>query len=242
MLSVLFIAYIFPIYSGGDHFGGFRFYQPTAPLSILLLILLINKIFIVNRNLYLVLIVLFQLVFSFNNNIKNLINRNSTIKSEFEIALDGKLRSEKLYNFFKINSKLPSQGIIAAGGANYYEGVSIDLVGLNNVEMAHSKKDVTKKEIKNHFSFNKEIFYKQLPDILWICGDFLNFEDKRIPKVRDWEGNIIKNVHLEKRFNDIYSRYEIVNLKNRNYLLRAYLKDNFVENLNIKYYTWKKLD
>lgn len=244
IISILSLAYIFPIYSGGDHFGGFRFYQPTAPLSIILFFIIYLKIkeFTWHSRLIFICIFLIQIFFGYNNNLKNFIYQTTPIKPEFEIAITGKERSEKLYDFFCNNNQLPSQGIIAAGGANFYKGISIDLVGLNNVEMAHSPKSTDEKEIKNHFSFNKEVFYRQKPDIIWICGDFLKYNDLRTPKVRAWEGNIIKNVHKELKFQKLYSLYQIQNIKNKKYILKAYLRNDFVKKLNANTYIYKKLD
>jgi hypothetical protein len=54
---------------------------------------------------------------------------------------------------------------VVVGGIKYtYEGVIVDLMGLNNVRMAHSPG--SRKGYKNHAAFNKDVFFEQRPDLI----------------------------------------------------------------------------
>jgi len=58
----------------------------------------------------------------------------------------------------------PSVGVILAGGVGLkYNGNVIDVMGLNNLEMAHTPGDRDGK--KNHAAFNPDVFLSQLPDL-----------------------------------------------------------------------------
>jgi hypothetical protein len=59
----------------------------------------------------------------------------------------------------------PSWGVFAAGGTAFaYEGPVIDLLGLNNVEMAHAPG--RRRGHRNHEAFDRSVFYRQAPDIV----------------------------------------------------------------------------
>jgi len=59
----------------------------------------------------------------------------------------------------------PSWGVFAAGGTAFsYRGPIVDLLGLNNPEMAHSPGE--RRGRKNHAAFNRAVFYRQAPDIV----------------------------------------------------------------------------
>jgi hypothetical protein len=82
---------------------------------------------------------------------------------EFKLASSGRWDALQLNRFWKENK--PSVGMITVGGFSLkYEGETIDLMGLNNTLMGHSKGD--RHGIKNHAAFNKDVFYQLNPDIL----------------------------------------------------------------------------
>ncbi len=60
---------------------------------------------------------------------------------------------------------MPSVGVTGAGGFKY-GGSSpvVDLLGLNFVEMAHSSGD--RKGDQGHAAFDKDVFYRNAPDIM----------------------------------------------------------------------------
>jgi len=92
----------------------------------------------------------------------------------------------------------PSIGRILAGGyAFFYEGPTVDLMGLNNTLMAHA--NGLKEGLKNHASFDKPTFYKLRPD--FVDGDFgvvfsgiLPFSIVRIIKFSSQKCPILSNL------------------------------------------------
>lgn len=57
-----------------------------------------------------------------------------------------------------------SLGTLTTGGVGYaYAGRKLDMLGLNNVSMAHSAGD--RRGNKNHAAFNKDVFFELLPDM-----------------------------------------------------------------------------
>ena len=91
--------------------------------------------------------------------------------NEFQLALGGRQLGEML-NAWNAELKLQndrkqetfSLGTLTTGGIGYiYEGPVLDMLGLNNVEMAHLPGD--RKGNKNHAAFNKDIFFAQSPDL-----------------------------------------------------------------------------
>ncbi len=161
---------IIPILWGGDVFVDFRFYQPILPFLFFPLIYLIKKLTIyynLNEKLTvsgkILILIFFSLYFYTGAQIKYH-QRSITSEQQYKIAEENRKYGNDLNEFFK-NSKLPRIGTIPAGALAYtYKGTIIDLLGLNNIEMAHSHD--SHKGLKSHASFNKEVFYEQSPDFI----------------------------------------------------------------------------
>jgi len=63
---------------------------------------------------------------------------------------------------FFVGEEKPSVAIAAAGGFGFtYVGRIVDLVGLNNVQMAHALKN--KIGVRDHASFDPETFFRLKP-------------------------------------------------------------------------------
>jgi len=94
-----------------------------------------------------------------------------TLTNEFQLALGGRQLGEMLNAWnaelqLKNDSKQQafSLGTLTTGGIGYtYKGPVLDMLGLNNVQMAHRQGD--RKGNKNHAAFNKDIFFAQSPDL-----------------------------------------------------------------------------
>lgn len=143
------ISFVLPLYSGGDHFGLHRFMVPFLPVIILAGIQILHRLnfFVDNTKLVLLFLVIF---FTNEYNLRNwYFYRQYPITGEWLIAQNGRATSKKLNDFFSSLHKLPSQGVIGAGGSAYaYDGVTIDLLGINNTKMAQAKKNENLKHIK----------------------------------------------------------------------------------------------
>lgn len=166
---------IAPILVGGDHFDGFRFYQPIWPTLALPLIFLLCDGF--NRathaypllrtrgpSLTLSLVALALLGWFFKPDVEQwrTVGRRRVV-DEFRLARDGRALGESLNRIFA--DTLPEIGAIAVGGVKFaYHGPVNDLMGLSNIEMAHHPGP--RKGIKNHAAFSKDVFYKQQPPVM----------------------------------------------------------------------------
>ncbi|MFQ5924115.1 MAG: hypothetical protein ACE5M4_14855, partial [Anaerolineales bacterium] len=165
-IAMIGMAAIFtPVIVGGDHFDLSRFYQALWPLFFLYGLGLFGALRI-NLNSparYIaaaIAVVAFLLLPR-----ANWLNQGyeQYIRHEFRIAEDGKILGTTLMSMF--HDGLPSIGVITAGGiALEYEGTVVDVMGLNNVSMAHSPGDRRGK--KSHAAFNSEVFLEQSVDLL----------------------------------------------------------------------------
>jgi hypothetical protein len=102
-----------------------------------------------------------------------------------------------------------SLGTLTTGGVGYaYTGRKLDMLGLNNVSMAHSAGD--RRGNKNHAAFNKGVFFELLPDLF-----APNFSDggEQIPeqaadifpfKYSFWQASL-RHLDQDQRFVDAYS-------------------------------------
>jgi hypothetical protein len=171
------------------------------------------------------------------------------LQFQFDLIPKGKGQSDSLNRFFDKNSFYPTQGVLAAGApAYYYKGKTNDLLGLNNVEMAHADKIKSTMNIKSHESFNKNVFYKQQPDIfLFSIGfitDTVGFEN-RFYHLSEFGPNSFlrrayKNIIEDKRFNSLYKPV-IISKKDDNIFLYTYVNNAFASKLDTSYYSIKEI-
>jgi len=171
---ILFIGMSIPIVTGGDHFSQSRFFQPFWPL------LVVPAFFVFGNARDLVqwrpplaswlkrwktwlLIPVFSLV-AFGNSLPWYRLDGSGLAFEFRIAEIGRQTGQFLNRLFE-TARRPAVGDVVVGGIRYtYEGVIVDLMGLNNIRMAHSPG--SRKGYKNHAAFDKDVFFEQRPDLI----------------------------------------------------------------------------
>lgn len=178
------LACLAPILTGGDHFNYFRFFQPYWPLMALAPLYYFRKYFLIESlpTMRKPLRVGFSTVALMGTMLlaqappwSVLLQTNGivqpTLANEFQLALGGRQLGEML-NAWNAEVKLQndgkqetfSLGTLTTGGIGYtYEGPVLDMLGLNNVKMAHRQGD--RKGNKNHAAFNKDIFFAQSPDL-----------------------------------------------------------------------------
>jgi arabinofuranosyltransferase len=217
--SVILTAIALPLTTGGDHFGGFRFYQGVLPLfawGIPALSWLVNEslakgVKTARISLKLVLIA-FLLLTSADTlySLKNFTKRQ--LNFEFQLAAEGRTLAAELNHFWPSSS--PSVGIITVGGFGYaYAGATIDLMGLNNTLMGHSPGE--RMGIKNHAAFNKEIFYRLQPELLLprtIEGEkeaLLQYVD--LLNLNNFENRAMKNIFNDTAFQNQYKPVLVTN-------------------------------
>ena len=164
LLGWLPISLLPPILTGGDHFDGFRFYQPFYPL---LCVLFVAALMQVRERLPMPGVCLVLGVLAFCPLAPNWVafRYERCVRGEFEVAARGYADGAALSLLFREGGAFPRLGVIAAGGiALSYEGPVVDLVGLNNVEVAHNHGE--RKGKKNHAAFEPDQFHSLAIDVV----------------------------------------------------------------------------
>jgi arabinofuranosyltransferase len=91
--------------------------------------------------------------------------RNDSVRMEFVVARSGLEFGRALNRITAGMRPRPSWGVFTAGGTAFaYEGPVVDLLGLNDVAMAHAGGG--RRGIKNHAAFDRAVFYRQAPDLV----------------------------------------------------------------------------
>lgn len=165
-----------PLYAGGDHFALARLLVPSLPVVYFSLCVFASGVgsayFRPVKRPYLWTVLLLAatvLIPARDGWISSLQRGYGALRMEFVIAKYDRLFGERMNAFFDARPVYPSQGVLSAGGNPYrYRGVSVDLLGLNNVQMAHADRVKTRDLLKGHASFNKDVFYLQKPDLFWL--------------------------------------------------------------------------
>ena len=168
--------FITPILTGGDHFKLSRFYQPQYPLFCILVISTflpcvkfdgtkLQKVIICLEGLFF-LMTTWSLTFSWMYALGlESLGRESEIKYEFTLAKEGMEDGRAFSYIFRDMTPRPVIGVICAGGiARTYDGRIEDLMGLNNLMVAHSQGE--RKGVKNHAAFEVYLFEKIKVDVM----------------------------------------------------------------------------
>lgn len=165
-----------PVLTGGDHFSAFRFYQNVLPVLVLGLAFttrwVLPELLTVRlplapsrRRTVTALAVIALALVALRVVMLRDHARDSTLRREFDIAQRGRDVGVTIEQLFAGLPELPSVGVIAAGGIKYeYSGDIVDLMGLNNLRMAHNAG--RRIGLKNHAAFEKKSFYELQPEIV----------------------------------------------------------------------------
>jgi hypothetical protein len=238
LFIIFIISLLIPLYSGGDHFGLHRFIAPFYTILILLSILILKQ-FEINKFGFTILL-LFIFFSNFYNLRDTIFHQNYPISHEWKIANIGRSDSKKLNNFFSKN--LPSQGVLISGGTAYeYKGETIDLLGLNNVKMAHADKIKSNKLPKNHASFNPDVFFDIKPDIFWFDGSKFIKSTEPILNLNkidslSFASLVYRGIYRDKRFVNEYGFYRIINYKIKNEVLEIFANKKFINSIDNSIY------
>lgn len=234
ILSIVSITILIPLLTGGDHFQLSRFYQATLPLMIFGAILSLRH-HISRETLFTVGMLLITMLSS--RWIVYAVT-NTPLSHEWKIAIEGREQSEQLNVFFS-NGIQPSQGVLTAGGTAFtYKGKTIDLLGLNNVRMAHAESVKKEGLMKNHASFVPAVFYELAPDIVWMGGGFSENEVS-VLKVHAFTARVFHDIQEEERFKQKYAAYSIHNARGK--WIATIIKKAFVKQLDTADYIIKEI-
>lgn len=245
ILPILILSFLgigIPLLTGGDHFRLSRFYQVFSPIFYISFLLILYDL----RSEYKFTNIIFQSktsillalclcsILPLKNWYILLFNKKYTILTEFNIAKHNRELGIKLNHFFPY--KKPSIAMVAAGGIAYtYEGVVNDVLGLNNLEVAHTFSDRPNNLLKSHRAFNKEIFLKQLPDLFLF--EFVNDSSAFIPFTKrnnidqQFGSKVIKHIYKDSKFNNDYSQVFLQSKKD-NSLLFTFSKNKYLNSLD----------
>jgi len=210
LASVLLTGTLLPVMMGGDIFGAFRFYQPLWPLFILILFYLPLPQGLWRAGNAMFRLTIFAgclIVVTYASTVRwpDLSSDRARIVHLFQLSDRQMLTGSYLHRLFDGYEGLPSAGASAAGGLKMgYAGRVIDLMGLNFIPMAHH--DSSKKGIRGHAAFNKEVFWQYPPDLLepTLCRlkgpPVNNYTDPA-----NWIYRIYRGLTLDKRFTQNYA-------------------------------------
>lgn len=219
LVTVSMVSLLIPIYTGGDHFKLVRFYQPYFPIYLMCVFnvpfwknnfahIVMNPAIKVRFSYYWLVFALVPLLYLIGRvPLHDFIDIKSPVDHEFRFAELGRKEGELLNKLFEGVDK-PSIGISAAGGFGYsYEGETVDLMGLNNSQMAHALK--VKVGVKNHAAFDINTFFDIKPDIFhgyFKISKLINdtthivFLENVPDKSFLFSSNMYKGIFSEKRF------------------------------------------
>ena len=236
---------LLPVLTGGDHFGSFRFYQNIYPILILCLIYFLGCILprlwegstypsmtsqnqtILLAGLGLTLASGFVLIQT-----HSWLRFAPEINAEFRVAEFERRNGTFIQGLFSSLPQLPSVGVIASGGIKYsYEGEIIDLLGLNNVEMAHNHGN--REGYKGHAAFEVRTFYELQPDIVWPVLVNHEWKYNEMELHERWENTLgFKGLFDDPHFLQIYQYARVSGESDENKLaLVAWFKKDFLRKL-----------
>ena len=230
---------VVPVLTGGDHFDGFRFYQPVYPIFLLAL-------FHCARFVVPIYVAESPLRFSRQVNVAGIAAVLSIVfavqivdamqfhsrpmQTEFEIAAAGRKMGRTMNVLFHGLHPLPDIGAITVGGLkDAYQGDVIDLMGLNSTRFARNGGD--RVGVRGHAAFDRRTFYELRPRIivplvhhsedLAMAGDRVVFVDR-----------VLKGLLQETRFREDYQLAEVRTTKpDEGAALAAWYDRAFLESL-----------
>ena len=160
-----------PILTGGDHFALSRFYQPQYPLfGILVIAAILPYVKFDGTRMHKAILCFEMLVFlvsawSLTSSWLFALKFQSKLENEFTLARDGMEDGQMFSDLFRDITPRPVIGVVCAGGiARTYDGRVEDLMGLNNLMVAHSQGE--RKGVKNHAAFEVHLFEKINVDVM----------------------------------------------------------------------------
>jgi arabinofuranosyltransferase len=207
--GIVLVLLVIPILTGGDHFRGFRFYQPAFPLMMLTVVLFVaalyppgaaslSRFLLPFRGPLALSLLLVGLggwaVCGFHSpSWSDFALRKGTIAPEFENNEHDIKMGARLKDLFAQAPRFPSVGVITSGGiSRTYPGRIVDLMGLNNLAIAHNRG--SRRGLKNHAAFEKEAFYR------FVTVDILLTTLPPPPETADCSTVALKRLTFDPRF------------------------------------------
>jgi|GEM_PF-4565586 len=246
IINYSFILFIFIIIliTGGDHFSGYRLFQPYILFFITPIILTINKFkyyFLSERNL--LIIILFMVNIILNNSSFVLLSKYkfkiNSFYSEFYIVRYDSIEANLYNDFFSTMNTYPSVATVSIGSFGFnYKGYVYDIIGLVHYDLAKIKKE-NDIFFHGHSSFNKRWFLSKDIDLVKIRLPTTFDTSKAKFKISKFDNTIFKDIFYENKF---IERYELYSLKVNNNKLVAFVNKKYVKKLSKKGVSLRKID
>jgi len=217
LVALGFTALIVPVLTGGDHFDGFRFYQPVSPILLLALLnwcrFILPGYFSTARprgvaHAVRLITITASLAVVITIGIADWVQYNvSWLRNEFDIAAIGRQRGSDAAWIFDEIRPLPDVATIAVGGFKYaYAGEVVDLMGLNNTTVARNGGN--RVGLRSHAAFETHTLYELKPTVIaplvQYSTDLQSAEQRRM-----FVDMVLKGVLEEARFSASYRLAEV---------------------------------
>lgn len=245
LTAVSLINLVLPLLTGGDHFFLGRVLQPLFPLTFLVFTYLIfksepwpfNSLKGHKRTLAVLALLLLAMLLPDQLRFYQYRTITTDLHIEYQIAQEGRKTGLQMTAFFENSGPLPVVGVICAGGFAYtYQGKTLDLLGLNNVAMAHAHAVKPTDRPKNHGSFDPVVFYAQQPDLVYptsFLTDTTNLVlfDRQADFATDFMARALQHIHQEARFKALYVP-ALMSRKEQPEVLYAYFRRMYIAQLD----------
>ncbi len=250
LIIISLINPLLPLITGGDHFFLGRVLQPVFPLTFLTFTYLyftdfqLPVRFFPAKSKRLLQSVLFVIVVLFLPNqfrCYEYPTASTPLMQEYKIAREGRQIGAQLNAFFENVQPKPVLGAFCAGGVAYaYAGPTLDLLGLNNIAMAHAQAVKPTDRPKNHGSFNREVFYTQRPDLmcptLFLTDTVGLVVYDELPNYSNiFVGRALNHIHLDKQFKALYVP-ALVTKNQQPEVLYTYFLRTYIAQLDTSYF------
>lgn len=226
LVAVVLVLAAVPVAAGGDHFGLYRFFQPSILfLGVLVGVLGARSLSLLSMSMVsqeirwpkklsataLALVVFWLTAFGFIPNWVVAMAKGSPIANEFRISENGRNTGEQLNSVFGNDADVaPRIGVITAGGiARTYSGPIVDLMGLNNRDIALYPGD--RVGMRNHAAFERDVFFELDVDLL-VMSPFDNFANGVLKGlffdgmfVSTWRYGTLSDQNSRASFDGLYS-------------------------------------
>jgi len=229
-VSITAVTMLFPLVSGGDHFDYARFFQPTMPLMLIALSLVGWR----NETKVVLLTAILLMFWNEPNFFSRIRYQSAKTKKEWLIANSGRSEGRQLNSFFEGLNLKPEIGVLTAGGFAFtYDGPVNDLLGLNNVDMAHYDREKNIHAGHGHASFSVNTFLEQKPDILrigWLYSKNAEIELTFVDQNQYWLTYSLCSIQNNEAFNQAYQFVSVFNSE-RNEYIRGFMTSSFLSSL-----------
>ena len=228
VVSIFFGQLLLVIYVGGDNFPYFRRFHPAIVVALLVTPIFLRTL--LDREAWLpstrkgfgifVFTVLFVPIATspgvpFVPAVGHIKGLSSPLERSIELAVNGRKYGAKMWN--ELGAKDLSVGVTAAGGFAYsYRNKVIDLLGLNNQEIAHAEDHQWDRGVVGHRAFSRTLFFKIRPDILLFRNKYIGggVEKYKVPDCHNgkasWKRSHFSDLICLDKFREYYTfvRYE----------------------------------